>query len=103
MGIKNEKIHINHLPRSLDKSRDYQYHLIMNEKTISINELRRKFGEIEEALPFVDHFVLTKKGKPFALLKAMPEVKKRIMKKTAGALKGTELDDDLLWKDVLKR
>lgn len=73
------------------------------DKTIAISDLRRKFGEIEKALPYVDHFVLTKKGKPLALLKAVPLIKKELMKKTAGAFKGTNLDSDELWKEVLKR
>lgn len=77
--------------------------LSSNEKTIAINDLRRKFGEIEEALPFVDHFILTKKGRPFAILSATPMVKKEEMKKTAGAFKGTKLATDTFWKDVLKR
>jgi hypothetical protein len=70
---------------------------------IAINDLRRRFGEIEEALPFVDHFVLTKKGKPFAILSATPSVKKENMKKTAGAFKGTKFATDAFWKDVLKK
>ena len=74
-----------------------------NEKTIAINDLRRRFGEIEEALPFVDHFILTKKGRPFAILSATPMVKKEEMKKTAGAFKGTKLATDAFWKDVLKK
>lgn len=74
-----------------------------NEKTIAINDLRRKFGEIEEALPFVDHFILTKKGRPFAILSATPMAKKEAMRKTAGAFKGTKLANDAFWKDVLKK
>lgn len=74
-----------------------------NEKTIAINDLRRRFGEIEEALPFVDHFILTKKGRPFAILSATPSVKKEQMKKTAGAFKGTSLASDVFWKNVLKK
>ena len=73
------------------------------DNTIAINDLRRKFGEIEEALPFVDHFILTKKGRPFAILSATPYVKKEQMKKTAGAFKGTKLATDSFWKDVLKK
>lgn len=74
-----------------------------NEKTIAINDLRRRFGEIEEALPFVDHFILTKKGKPFAILSATPMAKKEAMKKTAGAFKNTKLATDAFWKDVFKK
>lgn len=72
-------------------------------KTIAISDLRRKFGDIERVLPYVDHFIITKKGKPFATLAATSSVKKSLMKRTAGALKGTNLDSDDLWKKVLKR
>lgn len=73
------------------------------DKTIAISDLRRKFGEIEKALPYVDHFILTKKGRPFATLAATSSVKKSLMKRTAGAFKGTELDNDSIWKEVSKR
>lgn len=75
----------------------------INENAIAISDLRRKFGEIEEALPFVDHFVLTKKGRPFAILSATPSIKKEQMRKTAGAFKNTKLATDAFWKDVLKK
>lgn len=75
----------------------------VNENTIAISDLRRKFGKIEQALPFIDHFILTKKGRPFAILSATPSVKKEEMKKTAGAFKGTKLSTDSFWKDVLRR
>lgn len=75
----------------------------VNENTIAISDLRRKFGDIEEALPFVDHFILTKKGRPFAILSATPFIKKEQMKKTAGAFKNTKLATDAFWKDVLKK
>lgn len=73
------------------------------ENTISINDLRRNFGEIEKVLPFVDHFIVTKKGRPFAMLSATATIKKELMKKTAGAFRGTKLDVDVLWKEVLKK
>lgn len=72
-------------------------------KTIAISDLRRKFGEIEKTLPYVDYFILTKKGKPFATLAATSTVKKSLMKKTAGVLKGTILDKDAFWKEVIRR
>lgn len=75
----------------------------VNENTIAISDLRRKFGEIEEALPFVDHFILTKKGKPFAVLSATTSIKREHMKKTAGAFKNTKLATDAFWKEVLKK
>lgn len=74
-----------------------------NERVVSINDLRRAFGEIESALPFVDHFILTKNGKPFAILSATLLAKKEEMKKTAGAFRGTKLASDAFWKDVLKK
>lgn len=75
----------------------------INEKTVAISDLRKRFGEIEDELPFVDRFVLTKKGKPFAILSATPQVKRRLMEKTAGAFKGTPLASEKVWKEVLKR
>lgn len=75
----------------------------ISNNTIAISELRKRFGEIEEALPFVDHFIVTKKGVPFAVLSATPWVKRKLMKKSAGALKGTALENDDTWADVLKR
>lgn len=77
--------------------------LITSERTVSINDLRRRFGEIERELPFVDRFILTKKGKPFAVLSATGAAKREIMKNTAGAFKGTSFDKDEFWKDVLKK
>jgi hypothetical protein len=75
-------------------------HNLTTSHMISINDLRRKFGEVERTLPFVSHFVVTKKGKPFAILSATPESKKELMKRTAGSFKGTGLDNELIWKDV---
>ena len=75
----------------------------VSENTVSINDLRRNFGEIEKALPFVDYFIVTKKGKPFAVLSATPAVKRELMKKNAGVFKGTELDKDAVWREVLKK
>ena len=73
------------------------------EKTISINKLRRNFGEIEQILPLIDRFIITKKGKPFAVLSATSGIKRELMRKTAGAFKGTILDDDNFWKEVSKK
>lgn len=74
-----------------------------NYKTIAISDLRRKFGEVEKELPFINRFIITKKGKPFAILSADSSVKKNLLKEMAGIWKGTDLDNDKLWKDVLKR
>lgn len=77
--------------------------LITSERTVSINDLRRRFGEIERELPFVDRFILTKKGKPFAVLSATRAAKREIMKDTAGAFKNTSFDRDDFWKEILKK
>lgn len=75
----------------------------VNENIVAISDLRRKFGEIEQALPFVDRFILTKKGKPFAILSATPSAKKEQMKKTAGSFKNTKLATAVFWGEVLKK
>jgi len=76
---------------------------INNDRIISINDLRRRFGEVEKELPHVNRFVITKKGKPFAILSADPEIKRKRLLEMAGIWKNTDLDDDKLWKEVLKR
>lgn len=72
-------------------------------RIISVTELRRNFGEITENLAEEEPLILTKGGEPFAILKAVPSEKRKILKKTAGALKGTSFDSDELWKEVFKR
>ena len=74
-----------------------------NDRIISINDLRRRFGEIEKELPHVNRFIITKKGKPFAILSADPEIKRKRLLEMAGIWKNTDFDDDKLWKEVLKR
>lgn len=70
-----------------------------SDRTISIDDLRRNFGEIKKALPYV-RFILTDRGKPIAELSATREMKKEMMMKTAGTLKETDLDHDDIWKQV---
>lgn len=72
-------------------------------KHIPISELRRRFGEIEKDLPYLDHILLTKKGKPLARLTAAPEIKRALRQKTAGAWRHGALDQDALWRDVMRR
>lgn len=72
-------------------------------KIVSITELRRNFGEITRNLATIDSLILTRGGEPFAILKAAPEVKMKILKKTAGSLKGTSFDNNRLWDEVFKR
>lgn len=70
---------------------------------ISITELRRNFGQITANLEKVEELILTKGGEPFAILKAAPEVKRKLLRKTAGAWKSTPLASNKLWSEVFKR
>ena len=70
-------------------------------RIVSITELRRNFGRITASLPLVESLILTKGGEPFATLKAVPEEKKKIMKKTAGAWRGLLVDNPSFWRKVL--
>lgn len=68
-----------------------------------ITDLRRKFGEVAAVLPEVNSLLITKKGRPFAILKATKEVKMKILRKAAGSWKKTALDNNQVWQAVLKR
>lgn len=70
---------------------------------IPVTDLRRKFGEITANLALYDSIILTKGGEPFAVLKALPEVKKKLLRKSAGAWKNLDLDDDKFWEESLKK
>lgn len=72
-------------------------------RIVSVTELRRNFGEITANLAEIDSLILTRGGEPFAVLKAVPEEKMKILRRVAGAWKGTALDDDNLWRKVFKR
>lgn len=72
-------------------------------KNIPISDLRRRFGEIENLLPYIDYFILTKKGRPFATLSATVEIKRAVIKKLAGSFGKSDLDSDKIWEEVLKR
>jgi hypothetical protein len=72
-------------------------------RIIPITDLRRNFGEITANLADIDSLLLTRGGEPFATLKATPNVKRKKLMKSFGAWKGTKLDDDKLWDELLKR
>lgn len=72
-------------------------------RIISITELRRNFGEITNDLAEVDELILTKGGEPFAILKAAPTEKRKILAKVAGAWSKSPLDSDKLWEKSLKK
>jgi len=70
---------------------------------ITITDLRRNFGAITEKLTSFEKIILTRGGEPFAILKAAPEEKKKLLKKVKGAWKGTALDSDKLWESAVKK
>ena len=74
----------------------------MKIQIISADELRRNFGAIKKQLHSVE-FIVTDRGKHIAHLAATPEMKRQRLQELAGAWKGTDLDSDDLWNDVLKR
>lgn len=77
-------------------------------RTVSIHELRKRFGEIERTLPFVRHITITKNGRPIARISSLIPKKDRKsgiegLKEFAGLWKGKDLDDDKLWENILER
>lgn len=70
---------------------------------VSVTDFRRNFGEITANLAEIESLTLIRSGEPFAILRAVPEEKKKVIRKAAGAWKGTSLDSDSFWEKVLKR
>ncbi len=70
---------------------------------IPITDLRRKFGEVTAVLPEINSLLVTKKGRPFAILKATKEAKMKVLKKAAGSWEKTALDNNQVWQAVSKR
>jgi hypothetical protein len=81
------------------------YHGFMDlvSRIIPVTDLRRRFGEITEDLEMMGEIILTKDGRPFAILKAVPTEKRTKLLEFSGAWKGTELDDSKLWTEILTR
>lgn len=75
----------------------------MNIKIIPVSDFIRNFGDYANLLSSVDKIVLTREGRPFATVKATPEEKNRELLNFFGLWKGTKLDNDKLWREVLKR
>lgn len=75
----------------------------MDTRTVSSTDFIRNFGTYADLLPQIDELVVIRDGRPFATFKATPEEKNRGLLKFSGLWKGTELDDDTIWKTVFKR
>jgi hypothetical protein len=72
-------------------------------RIIPVTDLRRRFGEITENLEMLGEIILTRDGRPFAILKAVPTEKRSKLLDLAGAWKNTEMDNEKIWKEVLTR
>ena len=70
---------------------------------IPITELRRNFGAITENLVNTQGILLTKDGKPFAILKSSREEKRKLLRKSIGAFKGTPLENPDFWKKLTRK
>ena len=75
----------------------------MTSKIIPVTEFIRNFGTYADLIPHIGELVLTREGKPFAVVKASPQEKNEKLLSFYGAWKGTKLDSDKLWKKVFKR
>lgn len=73
------------------------------DRIVSITELRRNFGALTDDLPAIDGLILTKNGEPYAVLKAVPAEKRKILRRAAGAWKNTALGSGALWREVSRR
>ncbi len=76
----------------------------ITERLVSATMLRRNFGAVSKKIASLGYVVLTIKGKPTFKVEKLPRTKKNIkdvLSKFYGAWKGTVLDDDKLWHEIL--
>lgn len=79
----------------------------ITERIVPATLLRRNFGLVGKKIEKLGYVVLTVKGKPaFKVEKIDRMVKKNEVKdyllSHVGGWKGTDLDDDNLWKEILE-
>ncbi len=70
---------------------------------VPVTDFVRSFGKYMDMLGELNEIIITRLGKPYAILKPVPIEKNKKLLDFFGIWKGTTLDDDRLWKDVLKR
>ena len=70
---------------------------------VPVTDFIRNFGKYADLLPKLDGIILTREGRSFATVKPSREEKRKLMQKAAGLWKGTDLDNDKIWADVLSR
>lgn len=76
---------------------------INNTPIVPVTDFVRNFREYIDLLPKVTEIVLTRDSYAVATVKSTPKEKNAGLKKFWGIWKGTTLDNDRLWADVLKR
>lgn len=74
-----------------------------NTPIVSATDFVRNFSNYVNLLPRVREINIVRDSQTVAIIKAPPRVKNAKLKKFFGIWKGTELDDDALWKKVLVR
>lgn len=70
---------------------------------VSVTDFVRNFSDYMSLLPKINEIILTRDSRDVAILKATPREKNAGLKKFFGIWKGTALDNDKLWKEVLAR
>ncbi len=84
--------------------KEYTYSMaIATDKIIPITELRRNFGGVTAGLTKYNKIILTKGGRPFAVLVAAKEMRRNVLRAAAGKWKGGALDNDRLWREFSKK
>lgn len=74
-----------------------------NSVTVPATDFVRKFGYYTDLLPKVNKINVTRGGKKVGVFTVPSEHKKKAFRAFAGSLKGTEFDNDEIWKEVFKR
>ena len=76
----------------------------ITERIVPATMLRRNFGAVSKKIASLGYVVLTIKGKPTFKVEKLRNRNiniKEILAKSYGAWKGTDLDDDKLWHEIL--
>lgn len=74
-----------------------------NAPIVSVTDFVRNFSGYMSLLPKIEEIILTRDSRDVAILKATPREKNAGLKKFFGIWKGTALDNDKLWEEVLTR
>ncbi len=86
-----------------DKIYFLRYYAIMDTKIITITDFVRKFGQYADMLSSLVKIILTRKGRPFAEVKATPQEKNRKLLALINTWDGRLFENEAIWKKVLTR